>query len=195
MKILFKTRAQYSVQGFIKWISQNAWPLISTVSCSILFIRESRCRQTLHYSVHDKLESGLTAQNVFCETVPVKNCCHTLSLSDIIMAALPYIKKMKEILQNPIKVRSCARQLFIRVLYLFLRSHLDFFPPTFYTFYYFAIFQIEPITLTSGVVSPPFGRARLVVVKCIAVLISLNNAAINKEIILCDIPELLLVSN
>lgn len=165
-----------------------------TVFCFALpFDRESRCRQTLHYSVHDKLESGLTAQNVFTETLPVKNSCHTLSLSDIIMAVLPYIKKMKEILQKPIKVR-CVCVDCVYECFIFLHSHLNFFP-TFYTFYFLAIFQIEPITLTSGVVSPPFGRARLVVVKFIAVLISLNNAAINKEIILCDIPELLLVSN
>lgn len=57
------------------------------------------------------------------------------------------------------------------------------------------VLQTAPITLTSGVISPPFGKARLLVTKLIAVLISLNNSEINKEIIHCDIPELLLVRN
>lgn len=53
--------------------------------------------------------------------------------------------------------------------------------------------QKEPIKLTSGIISPPFGKARLLVTKFITSLISLNNVEINTEIIRCDIPELLLV--
>ncbi|XP_065210136.1 serine/threonine-protein phosphatase 6 regulatory subunit 3-B [Planococcus citri] len=106
---------------------------------------DARCRYMLNFTVHDKIEN-IIPQNHAPEPGDV--------LNDIVKAILPFIKKLRDILRNPIKTTS--------------------------------------ITLTSGVISPPFGKARLLVTKLIAVLISLNNSEINKEIIHCDIPELLL---
>lgn len=67
------------------------------------YYREPRCRQMLHYTVHDKMDSGLVIHNSFPETEQTKNH-ESVVLNAFIVAILPYVKKMREILKNPVRV-------------------------------------------------------------------------------------------
>lgn len=73
-----------------------------------LLCRDARCRQTLNYTVHDRMDSGLMIPNNSPGSDDVKNSQPT-ALTDIITAILPYIKTLRDILLNPIKVKIRVR--------------------------------------------------------------------------------------
>ncbi len=86
-----------------RFLNSRTIPYELLLRLFLFHCREARCRQLLNYTVHDKTDSGLTVQNMFSERqLPKRE--YSVPLSDVASVILPFIKRMKGVLQNPIRV-------------------------------------------------------------------------------------------
>lgn len=68
----------------------------------------------LYFSVHDSAEKNNVVGNLNTFSEPPQPVHQpNVPLSDIVTAVLPFIKKLKFILENPIKVRRCLMRGFV----------------------------------------------------------------------------------